>query len=290
MARNDTTTKTRGKTRSRNVTRTVEVHTTPDTMTGTTPDNSALPWYERRTELEFEPGFNAADRQALILRACETIHLHDMCAGWLARHAALWGGGDHPDAFALEQEIQQRLWDVWRPEYDRADPCEETRDPTVWTLPKFVASVASRTLKEIARDRVRGGVTSAPKDGFRLQQLDAILEIHQGDGVEAGITLVLHGRHERREQAERIARAIDPTGDPDKVYAKATGAAHSLLVGFELSGSAKSIDKLIRLADRASSDEVRITIRTALMTAYHDGTPDVDGLIGLVDHARHARH
>ena len=31
MARNDTTTRTRGKTRSRSVTRTVEVHTTPDT-------------------------------------------------------------------------------------------------------------------------------------------------------------------------------------------------------------------------------------------------------------------
>lgn len=265
------------RTRTRATTRTVR------------PSTERLRWYERRGELEFAPGVNAVDRQALILSVCETIHLHATCVSWLARNAALWGGGDHPDAFALEQEVQQRLWDVWRPEYDNADPCEESDDPTVWTLPKFAASVASRTLKEIARDRVRGGVVAAPRKGFRLQQLDAILELHRGDGFEGGVTLVLHGRRQRREEAERIARAIDPTGDPDKVYAKATGAAHCLLVGFELSGSAADIDKLIRLADRTTSDEVRITIRSALMTAYHDGDPDVDGLIGLVDHARHGR-
>lgn len=101
--------------------------------------------------------FTVADRMGRIQQVCAAIHLDRSCAKW----ASMCG----VTPFQLEQEVQQRLWDLWKDEWDPTDypyGGEEREDS--WTVPKFAARTAKNVRLELARQNRRCGMTYAPRD------------------------------------------------------------------------------------------------------------------------------
>ena len=98
-----------------------------------------------------------ADRMGRIQQVCAAIHLDRSCTKW----ASMCG----VSPFQLEQEIQQRLWDLWKDEWDSTDyPYGGEDDEGSWTVPKFAARTAKNVRLELARQNRRCGMTYAPRD------------------------------------------------------------------------------------------------------------------------------
>lgn len=101
--------------------------------------------------------FTVADRMGRIQQVCAAIHLDRSCAKW----ASMCG----VTAFQLEQEVQQRLWDLWKDEWDSTDyPYGGEDDEGSWTVPKFAARTAKNVRLELARQNRRCGMTYTPRD------------------------------------------------------------------------------------------------------------------------------
>lgn len=268
-------------------------------------------------------GFTVADRMGRILSVCSAIHLPMTCRKW----APLCG----VEANDLEQMVHQRLWDVWRDEWDGADyPYGGEDDESSWTVPKFAARVAKNVRLELARDNRHCGVTSSPRDPAdkavkalreardrveaqrrevgRLRRLadEAVGQSAPGLGFEldaARDRLALYEREMRsaqdaRDRAEasgrfrvdrvwandldvnavdstgapnwrmlaakspddvdeglvrsRIARQIDPLGDPARVWDMAAQAADMIIRQFEMRSGSYGRSKLLFDADQGA--------------------------------------
>lgn len=233
--------------------------------------------------------FSVADRTALIVRVCEHIRLEAQCRAFLARNPFLWTDMDYSlHVHMLEQEVQQRLWTVWKPEYDGADP-ELDVPGEGWSLPKWASLVARNTMCEWARDRVRAGLTGAPHAGVHVAQLEAILEVDEDNDGELAATLTLLDRPGRSRKAtcKRIARRIDPSADPDTTWDRAQRTAHTLLVGLDMAGRSDATEKILAMLCSGVTG-ARLVVRTAFDQAWAGGPADTDGMLALVDRKEHS--
>lgn len=147
-------------------------------------------------------GITVMDRMNRILQVCDRIRLASVCRKW----APLCG----MDAPMLEQLVQQRLWDLWKDEWDTTDyPYGGEDDESAWTVPKFAARTAKNVRLEAARTSRRCGVTLAPKDPV--------------DNAMKTLKAARKAVKDQRETVGRIRRSLaqtTDTGEYERLVAK----------------------------------------------------------------------
>lgn len=171
-----------------------------------------------------------ADRYATILRLSETIHLEAQCTNHMQRHARLYADMSVHD---LEHIVQQRLWDLWQDEYD-AMSTDDDPDIQGWSLTKWAAATASFTLKEHARNIIRGGFTNLPSDGQPVLQLDVLLDDGSEDSTFEPIHAMSKGSKFDQRVRARISKAINPNADPAQVWDQAMRAARNIIFNLNI--------------------------------------------------------
>lgn len=237
----------------------------------------------RIMDRELPDGVTFAQRYGRIVDACDKARIGVLC------RAHEWATGE--TAQNMEQTIHERLWTLWKDEWDQSDwPYGGEGDDSAWTVPKFCHNVASKVIKETERDNRLKGVTQSPhgteadtRSAFRVASADLndLDLLYRPDGTQAFIVLLLPDTDRTRQLIElHIAGQIDPEGDPASVYAGAERAARAIWRQLNAKtgnvNAARLLNRIEQGRDKALADQ----LRGILFSVYYG---DQDGLHALTE-------